>query len=278
MGKRVFSMILIFALLLCCTAAAEEEAERETVRLPVVMYHHISKDPARWNEYVVSVDEFASDMEYLASHGWQSVSVRQLLDWYDGNFEMPEKPFMLTFDDGCDSTAAYAEPIVASHGFTGVVAVIGSVCQRFSEFEEHEPEYSNLSWQDAAGLARRGVIEVQCHTWDMHELYPRNGCARRRNEDLAQYRRLLSTDLSKYLQACERYEVDAVPSIAFPYGAFNSDTIDVVRDMGFLAAFTCSELVNELTGDPEELFLLSRFNRPHGVSSGSFFSVWEENA
>ncbi len=277
MRKRVFSMIICLALLLPCTASADEP-ERERVRLPVVMYHHISKDPARWNEYVISLDEFTADMDYLASHGWQSVSVRQLLDWYDGKFEMPEKPFMLTFDDGCDSTELYAEPVVAEHGFTGVVAVIGSVCQRFSEFEEHEPEYSNLSWQDAADMAERGVIEVQCHTWNMHELYPRNGCARRRGESLGEYRRALSTDLSRYLQGCEQYGVDAVPSIAFPYGAFNSDTIDVVRDMGFQAAFTCSELVNELTGDPEELFLLSRFNRPHGVSSGNFFSAWEENA
>ena len=276
MRKRVYSIILILALLLTCTAAAEDAQEPEPVRLPIVMYHHISKDPARWNEYVVSVDEFASDMDYLAAHGWQSVSVRQLLDWYDGKFEMPEKPFMLTFDDGCDSTAAYAEPIVAGHGFTGVVAVIGSVCQLYSEFDEHEPEYDSLSWQDAAELASRGVIEVQCHTWDMHELYPRNGCARRRGEGLTQYRRALSEDLSKYLQACEKYGVDAVPSIAFPYGAFNSDTIDAVRDMGFLAAFTCSEWVNVLAGEPDELFRLARFNRPHGVSSEKFFADWEE--
>ena len=277
MVKRVYSIILILALL-ACPAAADNEARRETVRLPIVMYHHISTQPARWNEYVVSVDEFASDMDYLSSHGWHSVSVRQLLDWYDGKFEMPEKPFMLTFDDGCDSTAAYAEPILAEHGFTGVVAVIGSVCQRYSEFEEHEPEYSNLSWQDAAQLARRGIIEVQCHTWDMHELYPRNGCARRRGESLAPYRRALSEDLSRYLQGCEKYGVDAVPSIAFPYGSFSSDTVDVVRDMGFLAAFTCSECVNVLTGERDELFLLSRFNRPHGPGSGKFFAPWEEKS
>lgn len=275
MGKRVFSMFLIFAALLSCPVRAEEP---EALRLPIVMYHHISKDPARWNEYVVSVDEFAADMDYLAAHGWHSVSVRQLLDWYEGNFELPEKPFMLTFDDGCDSTAAYAEPIVAAHGFTGVVAVIGSVCQRFSGFDEHVAEYSNMSWQDAAEMAARGVFEVQCHTWDMHGLYPRRGCARRRGESLAEYRRALSTDLSRYLQGCQQYGVAAVPSIAFPYGAFGPDTVDVVRDMGFLAAFTCSEKVNELRGEGGELFRLSRFNRPHGVGSEKFFSRWEKNA
>ena len=275
MGRRVFSIILILALLTAGSAVAGDAPEQDAVRLPVVMYHHIAKDPARWNKYVVSIDEFAADMDYLQSHGWQSVSVQQLLDWYDGKFEMPEKPFMLTFDDGCDSTASYAEPIVAEHGFTGVVAVIGSVCQLYSEFDENEPEYSSLSWEDAAQLASRGVVEVQCHTWDMHELYPRNGCARRRGESLAQYRRTLSEDLSRYLQGCEQYGVDAVPSIAFPYGAFDSDTIDVVRDMGFLAAFTCSEWVNVLTGEPDELFRIARFNRPHGVSSGAFFAPWE---
>lgn len=274
MKKRLLSAFLISALLLSLPVFADREKRK--VRLPIVMYHHISVDSAQWNDYVVSVSEFESDMDYLAENGYQSISVKDLLAWYRGEFKMPEKPFMLTFDDGFESTLAYAEPIVAEHGFTGVVALIGSACEKFTQCGEHDPEWSNLSWEDAAGMAARGVMELQCHTWNMHELHPRNGCGRKKGESMSQYRLILSTDLSKFLYECEQHGLDIVPTIAYPYGAFDSDTTDVVRDMGFLAAFTCDEKINVLKGEEKELFRLARFNRPHGVSSENFFASWEE--
>jgi peptidoglycan/xylan/chitin deacetylase (PgdA/CDA1 family) len=267
-------MLLFAALLLSVPASAEGE---ECVSLPIVMYHHISVNSAKWNDYVVSLDEFRADMDYLASNGWHSVSVDELLSWYDGEFDMPEKPFMLTFDDGFESTLAYAEPIVADHGFTGVVAVIGSVCDKFTQYDEHYPELSNLSWEDAAAMAQRGVIDVQCHTWDMHALHPRRGCSRKSGESAEQYRQALTEDLSRFLQGCGEHGLDIAPAIAYPYGAFSGETEEIVREMGFRAAFTCDEKINRLTGDDGELYRLARFNRPHGVSSEKFFSVWEKS-
>ncbi len=280
MKNRFIAALLCAAafLLLSFPQASADEKEDDVIKLPVVMYHHISKRSKAWNNYVVSPEEFTADMDYLKQNGWQSISVKNLLDWYSGKFEMPEKPFMLTFDDGFESTLAYAEPIVAEHGVTGVVAIIGSVCGKFSGCDEPDPELSNMSWEDAAGMAERGVIEVQCHTWDMHGLSARKGCSRMKNEGLEQYRARLSADLSRFLKECELNGVDIVPTIAYPYGAFNSDTTDVVRDMGFMAAFTCDQYINELRGDEEELFRIARFNRPHGVSSEKFFSSWEEKA
>ncbi len=279
MKKKLSILLLCTAMLFTFAASADEEADADRyIRLPVVMYHHISKRSGTWNAYVISPEEFAGDMDYLAENGWQSISVKELLAWYDGEFEMPEKPFMITFDDGFESTLAYAEPVLAEYGFKGVAAVIGSVCEKFTNCNEHDPELSNMSWEDASAMADRGVIEIQCHTWNMHGLAARRGCSRMAGESLEAYRAALSTDLSRFLQGCEQRGVDIVPSIAYPYGAFDKTTSDVVRDMGFQAAFTCDEYVNKLYGKNEELFRIARFNRPHGISSEKFFSVWEENA
>ena len=185
---------------------------------------------------------------------------------------------MITFDDGFESTAAYAEPLLARYGFCGIVAVIGSVCEKFSGLDEHDPEHSNLSWEEAREMARRGVIEVQCHTWDLHTRRSRDGCARRSGETELAYRYALSGDLSRFLTESEKNGVELVPSIAYPFGSFDGSTTDAVRDMGFLAAFTCTEKKNCLTGDASELYDLGRYNRPHGVSSENFFRKWEENS
>lgn len=274
--KKIACLILAFLLLVPVFGIAGS-GSRE-VRLPVVMYHHISNDPAKWNDYVVSIDEFRADMDYLRENGWQSVSVAQLLEWYEGTFDMPAKPFMLTFDDGFESTLSYAEPIVADHGFTGTAAIIGSVCDKFTACDEHYPELSNLSWEDAAGLAEGGIVEIQCHTWDMHGLSGRRGCSPMRGEDSGLYCQRLEADLERFLSACREHGVDIVPAIAYPYGAFSGLTEQVVKKLGFRAAFTCEEKINVLTGQEEELYNLGRFNRPHGPGSEKFFEKWEENS
>lgn len=272
---RKFFTVLICAVLLCAVFAPGAEAAQAEVRLPVVMYHHVSQNAARWNDYVISPEELESDMKYLKENGWQSISMKNLLDWHEGKFVMPEKPFMITFDDGFESTVAYAEPILEKYGFCGMVAVIGSVCEKFTENGEHYPEVSNMSWADAIQAAERGVLEVQCHTWDMHGLGSRTGCNRISWEDAVTYHQKLTDDLSRFLSESEAHGLPLTMSIAYPYGAFCPETTQVVKELGFRAAFTCVEEINLLTGEGEELYHLSRYNRPHGRASGDFFSKWE---
>ena len=254
--------------------AAEPEREEQPL-LPVVMYHHISRDSGKWNDYVVSTEEFRRDLAWLHANGWHSVGVRDLLAWYAGEAELPEKPFIITFDDGFESTLAYAEPLLAEYGFCGVVAVIGSVCEQFSQCGEHDPEISNLSWEDAAGLAQRGTIEVQCHTWDMHAAWPRCGCQNRRGESASDYRAALTEDLERFLEGARVHGVDLVPAIAYPFGAFTRETEKIASDEGFRIGFTCREQINVLDRDAGDMIRLGRYNRPHGADTGRFFGVWE---
>ncbi len=272
--KRTILVVLILMFFPCGFA----HAENEELALPVVMYHHISTRSRTWNDYVVSVEEFRSDMEYLKRNGWQSISVEELLAWQRGEFEMPDKPMMITFDDGFASVTEYAEPIMKELGFKGVVAVIGSVCEEYSENGEFDPEWSDLSWEAAKAMAERGILEVQCHTWDMHSMDNALGCAKRWGESLSAYRHRLSADLSRFLNACDRHELPLTYAIAYPFGAFDENTTQIIKDMDFRAAFTCTEEINHLTGDVEELYHLGRFNRPHGISSENFFKKWENNA
>ncbi len=275
MKNIYFVFIMIFAFVFCSGEAKAEE--RESIELPIVMYHHISKRSKCWNDYVVSLDEFRSDMEYLKANGWESVSLAELIAWQRGEFTMPEKPMMITFDDGFASVVEYAEPIMRELDLKGVAAIIGSECEKYSENGEYDPEWSDLSWEAAADMAERGVLEVQCHTWDLHSMEDAVGCGKRYGESLGAYRRRLSTDISRFISACAKHDLALSYSIAYPFGVYDANTTDVIRDMGFLAAFTCTEQINHLTGEEGELYYLGRFNRPHGVSSENFFQKWENN-
>ena len=273
--KKFFIYLLCLLLLPPLDISAAEE---DCVALPIVMYHHVSRRSRSWNDYVISEEEFRSDMEYLHNNGWTSINVKELLLWQAGDFTMPEKPMMITFDDGFASVVEYAEPIMKEYGFVGTVALIGSVCEKYSESGEYDPEWSDLSWEMAAEMAERGVLSIQCHSWDMHSMDRALGCAKRKGESVSDYRRRLSSDLSKFLTACDKRGIETVGAIAYPFGAYDENTTQVIRDMGFAAAFTCTEEINLLTGDREQLYYLGRFNRPHGISSENFFGKWENNA
>ncbi len=269
--KKLLAAIMIFSLLAVpCSAHEDKQA------LPIVMYHHISRNPRRLNDYVISVEEFENDLIFLKENGYHTISVRNLISWSRGESEMPEKPCMITLDDGFESTLSYAEPLLEKYGFTAVCAVIGSVCSRFAELDEHYPEVSNMSWQDAAQMAERGNIEIQCHTWKLHALSSRKGCARRYGESATQYDSVLRSDLQKFLDTARQNGVNLTMSIAYPYGEYGEQTNCIARSLGFKAAFNCTEKVNYLNRDPDALFELCRFNRPHGISSENFFTKWSK--
>ena len=273
--RRAFALLCLAALLLIAPARGEKIAAAEGVRLPVVMYHQLCADEARAGDYVLPLWQFENDLKYLKAQGYETVSVRQLLDWTEGRGSLPEKPCMITFDDGYETTGVWAVPLLEKYGFCAVTAVIGSVARQFSETPDHTLSYSHLSWEALAALSRGGVTELQYHSWDMHRLGARRGMNRRRGESEADYRAALEADLARFRAAAAEHGVALAPAAAYPFGAYCALTEAVLRENGLRLGFDCTERVNVLTGTPEELFSLGRFNRAWGKSSEAFFAKWE---
>ena len=56
---------------------------RESVQLPVLMYHGITKDPSEVSEYTISAETFESDLKWLGDNGFTTVSARQITDYVE---------------------------------------------------------------------------------------------------------------------------------------------------------------------------------------------------
>ena len=272
MKKIVLILLTTLILTGFASAAAEEKLE-----LPIVMYHHLSLKERLLGDYVLSPAQLEADFKYLRDNGYESVTVSELILWSRGEAELPAKPFMITFDDGYESTLVYAEPILEKYGYRAVVAVIGSVADLFTEKPDHMLDYSHLSWEAVREMSRGEVFEVQCHTYDMHRISGRRGCGKASGEAFGDYESALANDILKFREKCVAEDLKCANSIAFPYGFYSEDTLSVIRELGFEAAFTCSERVNRLKRGPKELFELCRYNRPHGMSSELFFGKWEDS-
>lgn len=273
--KAILCLSLCFAVTLCasaCQTVKQTSSNEEGARLPVVMYHHLTTDAGYANDYTLLVEQFEQDLKYIQQQGYQTISLAQLIEYQKGQGELPEKPIMITFDDGFESFEVYAVPLLKHYGMQAVLAVVGEFADLFTEHIDHNVSYSYLSWEGIAETLQEGNVEIISHTYTMHSTDgSRKGCSQKSGESDEEYRAALTQDLQRLQDTLVEYTGQAPRAIAFPFGHYNSESIQIVRDMGFEVAFTCRERINIVGLQDETFLLLGRYNRPSGKSSAAFF-------
>ncbi|MGM9521851.1 MAG: polysaccharide deacetylase family protein [Oscillospiraceae bacterium] len=264
------AVITVCSLSLFCPAAGADSPE--TVELPIIMYHHINTSPKSWNEFTVSPDLLRGDLEYIKSKGYNTVTIKQLLSYSRGESELPPNPIMITFDDGNESVGVYAVPMLEELNMNAVLAIVGKYADNYTEVEDHNVKYSSLSWPDLNELQSSPAVEFAVHTYNMHSLTSRRGCKILPGEDVEKYKRILGEDLDKVEGRFIEYLGIRPEAFAYPYGFICDEAKEVLTGRGYSVLFTCTEKVNILTGDQQELLDLGRFNRPSQMSREQFFS------
>lgn len=250
-------------------AAGTAEEERR-VSVPIIMYHSLLKDPARANDYVISPAVFEQDLQYLKAGGYETVVVQDLIDYVYNRKALPEKPVMITFDDGHLNNLTYGLPLLEKYDMRAVISVVGSYVEKAVKENDPNPGYAYVTWEDLKTMAASDRFEIQNHSYDLHQQSGRKGSARKNGEALSQYQQVLSEDLGKLQQLLEE-KVGVVPTaFTYPYGYVSQDSIDILKHLGFQAALTCQEKQNYLTRDPDCLYQLHRYNRPSGISTYRF--------
>ncbi len=244
-----------------------------SVRVPIVMYHLVLKDPARAGKYVISPETLEKDLKWIRDNGYETVTAEDLIAFVHNGIPLPEKPIVLTFDDGYTNNHTYAYPLLETYGMRAVLSVIGSVSDRYTASGDENPNYANLTWLRVRELAESGVFEIQNHTYDLHRNDgPRKGCKRLAGESIEAYQGLLLRDLLQNQEAIERAIGTRPRTFVYPFGAISPESLEVVKKAGFAASFSCEEGINELrVADTDGLFLLKRKNRPADIGTDEFF-------
>ena len=259
--KKALITLIVFLLLfsLVLPAAKSASAEEDARRLPILMYHSISE--TRKGVYFVSPDTLRADLAAIKARGYTFVSAQEVIDYLKGVGDLPEKPLLLTFDDGHYNNLYYGLDILREEGARAVINVIGCFSEYSSTHEKDHVEYSHLTWDEIAYLARSGVFEIGSHTYAMHAYKPRFGIKRMKGESIEEHRRALTADLERIDRALlDKCGVRPV-AFAYPFGAYDESAESVVRER-YEAIFTCYERVNRLKkGDADKLKRLWRINR-----------------
>lgn len=268
--------VLCAAALLCVSfgivkaATAQERRRGEGVSLPVLMYHHVLKSSGSLGKYTVSPQELENDIRYMQDKGYEAVFVNEVIDYVYSGAPLPEKPMLITFDDGYETMLAYVLPVLRKLNAKAVISVVGAYTDFYSKSDLNKSlSYSNLNWDEVGALAESGLVEIQNHSYDMHEQKgARHGCKMAAGETTEQYVKAMQDDILLNQEKIKKATGEYPACFTYPYGYYNNTSEKTIKLLGFKASLSCAEGVSFIEkGKPQTLFTIKRYNRPHGAST-----------
>ncbi len=218
--------------------------------LPVLMYHRLITVPVdagpQTIEWTTAPDTFRAQMDYLAGHGYHTVSLDELVAYLEEGRPLPPRPVALTFDDGWVDVYDVARPVLKAHGFTGTAFIVTSYVGRGAF----------MSWQQLAELKTDGW-SIGSHTVSHDDL------AKMTLDEATAQLRDSKAALDEHLGL-------TVTALSYPYGAYSADVAALLPGLGYRSAYTINPSVWQRRGAP---YRLSRVHAPYNFTLEQFVGL-----
>lgn len=215
----IFAIILIFLVIVGSeigtspVVAGRNESNIINLKdVPVLNYHKVD---VLNHALSVSPQEFEEQMEYLHKNEYNTITPDQLMAYLKYGKQLPDKPIMITFDDGYLDNYTNAYPIMKKYDFTATIFVVTNLVG-------HDPRF--MTWDQVREMQQNGNV-FGSHTVN-HQSLTNIGNEQVVNE-LSQSR----DEITRQLGKPPKY-------FAYPTGTYNQKIEDIVRSTGYKAAFT----------------------------------------
>lgn len=180
-----------------------------SVTAPILLYHHVSNESeTQDSQYNVTPEIFESQMQWLFDNGYQTITIDDLYKLiYDGG-EIPQRPVVITFDDGNFDIYNNAFPILRKFGYVATFYVV----------ESYINGQDMITTDQLKELIQNGW-QIGSHS-KTHVHLPFEGV------DLADELRMSKLEMEEKLGV-------PINSIAYPFGEINEDVIRLTYSYGY---------------------------------------------
>lgn len=216
----------------------------------VLCYHRFitAKDGKKGpSEFHLPVTEFEWQMQYLKDQGITPVSMEQLKAyWFDGK-PLPERPVLLTFDDGFESIHEQAYPVVKKFGYPAVLFAYTDFIRWGNP--ETPPKDAKKKKKNEVSLKLSAIEEMLKNGWtiESHTKSHMNLGKEKDKRAPAAYQKLLAAELNEPLGYIESKFSVRPKCLAYPYGVFNEEVLKQTTESGYTLAFTVDPGPNDKT-------------------------------
>ncbi|MCL6638910.1 MAG: polysaccharide deacetylase family protein [Firmicutes bacterium] len=227
-------------------AAAPAVEKGPEKKVAVLLFHAI--DPDRTNPNAMRPEELEATFQAMKECGYRPISLDQFHGFIDGRTGVPEKAVLITFDDGYRDVYTYALPLTLRYRYP---AVLFAITKWFDPGHRPEPARKHLSAGEAGALIRSGQWALGGHGYEGHRMiaggnyttgpyYLTRAWIDRQNrvETGDEYRRRVLEDLIRDRAWLEMAGGGGAPDFAYPFGAWNSDLVELCQKAGYVYLYT----------------------------------------
>jgi peptidoglycan/xylan/chitin deacetylase (PgdA/CDA1 family) len=217
----------------------DAEPETHERKLTVLMYHHIAETGDGGE--TISTGKFREHQQAIRDAGANTVTLAQLYDYVYGGVELPPKPVLITFDDGYRSNYAEAFPILKEYGHHAVIFTVGATFGK----DEYMGKAINphFGTDEAREMIASGLIEVESHTFDMHNAegynaVARPGALRLETETEEEYIAAFRADFQAESELISGISGKPAQALSYPHGLSDDLSAVLLNELGVKATFT----------------------------------------
>jgi peptidoglycan/xylan/chitin deacetylase (PgdA/CDA1 family) len=199
------------------------------VNVPILYYHRVIAPPrgfGQWTRaqrerflaYDVIPAAFEAQLDWLVAHGYTTILPRDLAAYWDAGVPLPERPVMITFDDGTHDWASTVLPLLRERG---MVAEFYVTLQSLPS--------GGMTWRELRALAAAG------NGIGAHGLHHRQLAGLRGKRD-AVSEAVMRREVNRPRRIIEAHLGIVPDSIAFVGGGFDATLRRIVREAGYTTA------------------------------------------
>lgn len=235
---------------------------KQRKEIPILGYHKVN-DQCELDVLSVPAKLFKEQMLFLAKRGYTTLCLDDLPLYYAGKLPLPNKPVVITFDDGHKDNYTYVYPVLKKYGFTATIFLISRLMGKEAIWEEankREETHPLLSWEEAREMSQDGITfgSHTCTHPHLTEVSPEQARC-----EITESKREIESGLKR-----------PVNFFCYPFGDFNEQIRQMVKEAGYLGACTVSVGLNEVGDDLYSLKRIMHFfdeaNLLEGALIGAF--------
>ena len=205
-------------------------------RLPVLMYHHVVPDGQKCNEMTVTAGRLEQDLRWLAENGYETVLPRELA----AGEPLPEKPVLITFDDGYRSNYNLAYPLFQEFEAKAAISIM--------VYMQDNAASDFITWSMCQEMQESGLVEFGSHTYLMHNLDDTrhgsfdpegaNGVQREDGETDEAFRARVLEDIQLSYDLMAENLGQPPVFFAYPFGLTDPDADHLIQELFSVTAVT----------------------------------------
>ena len=129
--KKMIIVCVIIIVIVVATGMifrSKKDNERPDIKIPILLYHNFvttvpESDPDNFN-YINTPQNFEENVKTLIENGYTIMSMKELALANSGKMELPDKPILITFDDGYYSNYEYIYPILQKYQVKASIFIV----------------------------------------------------------------------------------------------------------------------------------------------------------